>query len=343
MARRTFDEIATISDEGAIVIAQQLEGNNQVVQYQVAGSEMLSGTLAGIHTIIEEAAYEEVMEQINQAGGIQQFSEINVQSMMAVEAFRQVAGLDLTAVLLRAHYLRIIQERNLLVNHPAQYSNLSDMAAANGCSVTDMLATLDLVNVVFPYVQNQLGIPVHELWAALGKSKLKEMLPVMKSLITGEESDTASTRNAVERLLEAELLAIENDPEMADTMEILNGMETDAEREVIMDRLREVAVRNIVGHLVELGGNLPINEVRRHLRPERTNPVPFYIIPNTNGQFILTTTIDQDQMNMIRNKMGERCEYRELQLPADSRARQTEAFRVPILRQLYNEIFGGQQ
>lgn len=341
MARRTFDELVEITDAGADVVETQL-ANNTVVQYQLAGSDLYSGTLAGIHTLIEDAARDQVMEQVNQAGGIQNFSEINIQSMMAVEAFRQVSGLDLTAVLLRAHYLRIIQTRNLLVNHPAQYSNLNEMAAQNGCSVSDMLATLDMVNILFPYVERELGLPVHELWSALGKSKIKEMLPVLKSLITGDESDTATTRNAVERLINDQFAGFANDPDLADAMALLRDENTpEADRLAVHDRLTAIARRNIVEHLIDLGGNLPVMEVRRHLRPERTPVVPLYLIPDGRGGYLLTAQVSSDQMTMIRNKMGERMEYSELQLPADTRARQADAFRVPLLRRLYEEVFGG--
>ena len=342
MARRTFAEVAEITDAGALVVAGAMNNETAVVQYQLAGSDLYSDTLGGMNRIIEQAAMEHVMEEVNQAGGIEQFSEINIQAMMAVEAFRQVSGLDLTAVLLRAHYLRIIQERNLLVNHPSQYTNLNMMAAQNGCSVTDMLATLDMVNVLFPYVSEELGIPVHELWGALGKSKIKEMLPVLKSLITGEDSDTATTRAAVTRLIDEQFVGFRADPELVDAVAVLDNEEADeADRTAVRERLAGIARRNIVEHLIELGGNLPVQEVRRHLRPERTNPLPFMIIPDGRGGFLLTGQFDQDQMNMLRNKMGERAEFQEYQLPEDARARQAEAFRYPILRQLYNDVFGG--
>ena len=265
--------------------------------------------------------------------------------MTAVEAFRQVSGLDLTAVLLRAHYLRTIQEQNLLVNHPAQFGSLSEMAAQNGCSVTDMLATLDMVNIVFPFIQNDLEIPVYEFWATLGKSKIKEMLPVLKSLITGQQSDTTSTRAAVERLIDEQYAGFRVDDQYDDLMAVIDSNSeyvSDEERQRAHDALAPIARRNIIEHLIEMGGNLPIQEMRRHLRPERTNPVPFYIVPDGNG-FLLTSSVDADQMQMLRNKMGERGEFQDLNLSNDPRTRQAEAFNNPLLRRLYTGLFGGQR
>ena len=127
---------------------------------------------------------------------------VEIRAMTAVEAFRQVSGLDLTAVLLRAHYLMEIQRQNLLANHPGQYSSLAEMASDNGCSVSDLHSTLDMVNILFPFFANDLGLDIYDLWSRLGKSKIKELLPVLKALITGEDPDTASTRNAVAAILE---------------------------------------------------------------------------------------------------------------------------------------------
>lgn len=344
MARRNFEDIATISEEGALIVTNALETNrNLPVEFRASGSELYSGTLTGIHTVIEQAAAEEVMRQVEEAGGMDNFSMVNIQAMVAVEAFRQVSGLDLTAVLLRAHYLRTIQEQNLLANHPAGWSSLQEMAAQNGCSVTDMLATLDMVNVIFPWVQRELGIEVHELWATLGKSKLKEMLPVLKSLITGQESDTASVRNAVAALIEQEYASFRADPELASAFEVLDDDDaSDADREAIEERLNGIARRNIAERLIELGGQLPIQELRRQMRPERTQPIPFYIVHNGEN-YILTSSATPDQINMLRNKMGERGEFLEVDLPADPRARQAEVFRNPFWRAVYDRVFGGQQ
>jgi hypothetical protein len=340
MARRQFEELATINPEGAAIIDGAM-GSNAVVQYQLSGADTYSGTLMGIHTMIEQAAAEIVAQQVMEEGGPQNFSAINIQAMTAVEAFRQVSSLDLTAVLLRAYYLRMIQEQNLLANHPAQYSSLSDMAAQNACSVTDMLATLDMVNILFPYIENELGIPVHELWATVGKSKLKEMLPVLKVLITNEGSDTESVQAAIERLMDEQYASFRVDEQLADAIAILDDEEApEAERETIRERLNGVARRNIVQHLIELGGQLPITEVRRHLRPQRTTPIFFQTIQDGTS-LILMGTASQEQFEMLQNKMGERMDITTLALPEDPRARQAEAFRIPLFRRVYALLNGG--
>jgi hypothetical protein len=340
MARRAFAEATTINDEGTQIVQAALNNETAVVEFQASGSELYSGTMAGIHTVIEQAAAEVVAQQIADAGGPENFSAINVISMTAVEAFRQVSGLDLTAVLLRAYYLRMIQEQNLLVNHPAQYRNLSQMAAGNGCAVSDMLATLDMVNIMFPYVQNQLGIPVHDLWATLGKSKIKELLPVLKALITGQPSDTESVRLTIERFMDEQYAGFRADPALTDTIALLDDEDApDEDRQQVRDRLDGTARHNVIEHLIELG-DLPVMELRRHIRPTRTTPVPFYVAPDGTGGYLLTSQIDQDQMNMMRNKMGERGEWRDIEVAQDQRSRMAETLRNPLLRRVY-QLLGG--
>ncbi len=340
MARRQFEELSEISPEGAAIIDSTL-GGGAVVQYQVSASDLYSGSLMGIHTIIEQAAAEVVRDQIVAAGGSENFSAINIQAMTAVEAFRQVSGLDLTAVMLRAYYLRMIQEQNLLANHPGHYSSLSDMAAQNGCSVSDMLATLDMVNILFPYVENQMGIPVHELWATVGKSKLKEMLPVLKTLITGENSDTESVQLAIERMMDEQYASFRADPELQEAVAIMDDEhEPEQNRAAVRERLNHVARQNIIQHLIELGGQLPIIEVRRHLRPQRTQPIQFQTFQDGQN-FIVMGSASPEQFEMMRNKMGERMETMALALPDDPRARQAEAFRIPLFRRVYALLNGG--
>ena len=154
--------------------------------------------MGGLRAGIEAAAEANVSELAN--GGT--FTQTEIQAMTVVESLRQVNGLDFAAVILRAYYLRKVQEENALANHPARWTTLSQMADDNKISVAELSQTLDMVNIIFPYVSENIGKPPQQLWDDVGKSKLREMTPVLKSLITGEESDTASTRAGTERALE---------------------------------------------------------------------------------------------------------------------------------------------
>ncbi len=171
MARRQFTELATI-DEGAV----------QILEYQPAANMELAGSLVGMRARIEEAARNNVLAATNG----EHFSETEMQAMVTIESLKQVGGLELTAVLLRAYYLRAIQAGNMIANHPGGYTSLNEMAEDNGLSVAELSQTIDLVNIIFPFIQNNLGIPVAQLWEQVGKSKLRELVPVLKVIITGD-------------------------------------------------------------------------------------------------------------------------------------------------------------
>ena len=55
---------------------------------------------------------------------------------------------------------------------------------------------------------------------------------------------------------------------------------------------------------------------------------------------MLTSVIDQDQMNMMRNKMGERMQIQTLEVAQDQRSRMAETLRNPMLRRVY-QLLGG--
>ncbi len=195
MPRRTLEQVSTINDRAAEIIAE-----NAIVEFQPAQNQDLARTFGGIRGAIETAAQANVDALIEESGS--QFAHIEAEALVAIEALKQVNGLDLTAVLLRAHYIRQIQEGNLLANHPAEYSSIDHMARDNGMSSTDLFVTLDVVNIIFPFIQDELGIPVPMFWNNLSKSKIKELLPVLKAIITGEEPSRATTREAVERFVD---------------------------------------------------------------------------------------------------------------------------------------------
>lgn len=325
--RRTFEEVTTVNTDAQRII-------ESAITVPVDNSQ-LSGALGGIQASLEAAARENVRMAIEQSGD--NFSQVEIVAMTAVEAFRQVSGLDLTAVLLRAHYVTDIQRRNLLANHPGQYSSLAEMASDNGCSVSDLHATLDMVNVLFPYVVDELGMDLYDLWSRLGKSKIKELLPVLKSLITGEEPDTASTRNAVNSILEDQYATMRaSNPGLFEEMEDENvSEERHAEIQEEVDReVRRVAI----DHLIDMGQLLTNRQLRNHLRPQRTPPVGIYIVDDGERK-LAVADLDQDQLNVLSARMGERLEVYNLALPNEPRVRQAEALRNPILRRVYR-LFG---
>jgi len=340
MPRRTFEQAATITPE-AVAVINQAEAQNDaaIVPYQLSDNTDLAGTLGGIQAAVFQAATVQVDAQIAEQG--LQVTPLERKSMIAVEGFRQVSGLDLAAVLMRAKILHTIQEQHLLTIHPAGYQNLQEMAAENGCSVSDMSATLDMVNILFPYVQNVLEIPLYAFWSTLGKSKIKEMLPVLKAMITNQNADTATTRQAVERILQDTQAGMANADAFRNDFAVVNDQQApEEERAQAREHIAQEARRMAILHLIELGGQLPVMELRRHMRPQRTQPIQFNYTQD-GEQNIVFAELSPEQMDMLRHKMGERLDLTPIEMPDDPRRRQAQAMQVGPLRRIYQRFFGG--
>lgn len=340
------EEIPVIADDevepvDAAATAEALEPAGQaaaLIPYQLSGDNRLSGRLGGLMGDVNAAARATVDERIRTEG--LQLTTLQKDAMIQVEAFRQVGSVDLTAMCMRVHYLRTIQQRNLLAAHPAQYRNLNEMAADNGVSVTELLASLDLVNIIFPYIQNVLGIDVWDLWQQVGKSKLKEMIPVLKSIITGEQADTETTRNSVNTILENVGAGMEVADAFRPFFQVANDETAPAEqREAAQEHIRQETARMAVADLVDHATRLPTEELRRHLRPARTPNIHFLNVQDGENSYVLAQ-LEPEQVQMLQRVLRERVEFTTLELAEDPRTRQAEAFANPALRRIYERLYG---
>ena len=336
MARRR--NVTQLNETGIGFVDGFVEQNAAQLGIQLSDNTQLAGVLGGFVGAIDAAAEANIARQIEEEHI--EVTALERRSMVRVEAFKQVSGLDLTALMMRAYYLRIIQEENLLTIHPSgAYSTLGSMASANGCSVTEMTFILDAVNIIFPYLAENLGLSIWDVWAGIGKSKLKELTPILKAMITGEASDTATTAAAVQRLLQETFDGMEVSELYSTQFEMMADERIpNEERQEIQNNLRQEAVRITVEHLVDVARDLPNEELRRHLRPG-TEAIEFYEI-NYEGRRLVAAEMDEGQLTMLRNRLRERVSVNSLTFPDDPQARQAEAMRVPFLRRIANMVRG---
>lgn len=219
--------------------------NVTIAPYQPSTNPVLAVTLINLEEKITEAAQANVLQMI--AGG--DYTETEIYAMTVVEKLKAVNGLDLAAVLFRGKYIKEIREKNLLSLHPGRdggYRTLRDMAKDQGISASELDRTDDLCNIIFPWVTENLGMPIAQFWESIGKSNLIDLLPILKALITGEAPTHGDTRASVARVLE--------------------DVRENAVGEVTGDELRFRAI----GQLIEHGQLLPNRELRNHIRPDRT-------------------------------------------------------------------------
>jgi hypothetical protein len=281
-----------------------------IYNYQPATNTALATALAGLRDTIRGAAQANLDMVLAQDDG---FTETERQSMRLIEELRLVNGLDLAAVLHRAQILREIESTNAIANHPNGYASMQEMAQDQGISTAELSQTLALANYVFPYVQEHMGIAIAQLWEQIGKSKLRELVPVLVSIITGEESATATVRTAVERILN-------------DTAATLRTAGEPHQEEDVR--------RAAVEELIENGINLTTRQLRQHIRPERTEPIEGSIVTRNGHRVVVLEIEDDGQMDVLVRKMGGSLNTQTYQMPADARLRQQTALRTPGLREI---------
>lgn len=280
-----------------------------IYDHAPASSAIMSEALVGLRASIRAAAE----ANVNIVAGGDDYSQTEIQAMTLVEELRQVNGLDLAAVLLRAELIQQIERTNAIINHPAGYQNMREMASDQGISLSELSNTLDWVNIIFPFITEQLGLPLAQVWENVGKSKLREITPILKAIIEGPET---AGRTTVQRGAEAIL----ND--VAATFHAAGQEATEAE-----------IINAAAAQIIEQGEHLTVQELRTRIRPDRTPNVPMTLIQQ-NGTTIIVAELDQDQLTMFRNRLSGHVDFEPMQLPRSRFERQIELLRVPALHRL---------
>lgn len=285
---------------------------SELTIYGVAPSTSLAiaQSFASLDDGIKEAAAANVRAFIEQSG--QSFTATEIEAMTIVEELKTINGIDLAALLMRASRVRKIISENMMTRHPAGYQTLDELARDNGMSSSELSNVLDLADVIFPFL-NEMGFNIPLLWEEIGKSKFRELTPILKSLITGEPSNTTSVNQSIE-VLRSEVLQ---------TAEASNIQMNDEQ------------IRNaIVTDLVENGRTLTNAELRRTIRPTRTPVIQGSAI-QTDGRRIVMLDISEEQWEMFLRRMTR--DFEPMVIDADQyepTIRQNVLSRIPELRKL---------
>ena len=257
---------------------------NTLARFQPSQNNDLSTSLMGIEAALASAAHANVVTAVGDTAG---YTQMEMRSMETIEQLKLVNGMDLAAMLMRGKLLKDIEDNALYTFHPNGYGTLKEMAKEQGISLSELSNVRDLCFVIFPYMEDVLGMNVALTFENIGKSNMRELVPVIKALITGE--DTRGTVHvAVERIL--------NDTAATAQAEALaNGNED----EIPVEEIRRQAVENVL----TAGEQMTNQELRRHVRRERTPGIDTTIINAGNRRFIMAE-LDEDQFTMFQRRMG---------------------------------------
>ena len=245
------------------------------------------------------------------------FTTVEREAMAKIEQLKLINDLDLAAVLMRGELLHEIEERALWSVHPGQYGSLQEMARMQGISLSELSNTRDLYDVIFPYMEQVLGIPIPQIWEEIGKSNFRELVPVLKALITGEEPATASTRDTLNALLD----------------------NTAASNHAAGIEVNDAALRRQVAEGLIADGQVMTNrQLRTRLRPERTEPIQPTIL-RQNGTRILLAELSEDQWTAFQRRLNSFMDEAVVDLPNDPQLRAREVASIPTVRRIVDFNF----
>jgi hypothetical protein len=257
---------------------------DHIVAYQPAQNLALASALISLEEHFERAAQQN-LELVLQGGG--DYTDTEKRSMVKIEQLKLVNGMDLAALLLRGKLLAEIRDMGWWSIHPNGYPTLEAMANEIGITTSELKDIETLTTVIFPYLENTVGIQVAQIWEEIGKSNFRELCPVLNAIITGEQSPSPRVNETVGRVLD----------DVAATAQA-------AGQELAGGELQQTAVQN----LLEVG-RLSNREMRHHIRPERT-PVIEAISLQNNGTRLLIAQLTEEQEQMLNRKMGASIETR---------------------------------
>jgi hypothetical protein len=252
------------------------------------------------------------------------FTQAEIMAMTTVEELRQVNVVDLAAVLMRGELLQRIERTSALTSHPGQYGSIREMAADQGISAAELSRTQALVNVIFPYIQEHLGLPIMQVYEQIGKSNMTELIPVLVCIITGEASASPAITQAARRIMD----------DTAATVQAA-GMELDNDGNYTDNDGNPRNLRtSVVGELLNDASHLNNRELRQRIRPERTSSISA-TVTTVNGRKLFVAEMDEDQYTMLMRRVSA-CTDVLFYNPATSlEARQVELARVPGMRRIY--------
>ncbi|MEL7591754.1 MAG: hypothetical protein AAGU17_10740 [Anaerolineaceae bacterium] len=283
--------------------------------YVPSSSLQLSTALLGIESALVRAA------EANVALAGEGFTDAEKEAMTTIEELKLINGMDLAAVLLRGKLLRRIEERSMWSYHPARYGTLQEMAQDQGISVSNLSNIRDLNFVIFPWMSEH-GFSVPEKWEQIGMSNFRELIPVLKAIITGEQSNSASVRQSVENILN-------------DTAATLQAATVDAQ-EVTEDEIRDAAIEE----LLTAGELMRNRELRARIRPERTPSVNMDSFLERDGTRLIIAEVSEDQWTMIQHRLGAHIDTITIDIPDNPRVRQSSILTRPLVRKLNSLISG---
>jgi hypothetical protein len=240
----------------------------------------MSNRLFSLNDQFEQAARQNVQSYLEATGSGSSFTVTEKHAMVKMEQLKLIGDLTLAEILLRGQVIQEIEANGLWSSHPGQYGSMEEAAQAQGISQSEYSNIRDMYEIVFPYMTGA-GYNVADLWETIGKSKFRELIPLFKRAITGEESRSSR----VETIYENEM----ND---------IFATAAVAGQDITNEEARSIFIDQLVD-----AGQLPVRELRQRIRPERTPSMEAYQLPYRNNRSIVMVVVDEDQRELLNRRL----------------------------------------
>jgi hypothetical protein len=267
--------------------------------YEPSKNKQLSTYLLSLEQKLEDLALENLKPVL--ASGAYTGGE--VLAMKEFEKLQLMNDYDLGGILIRAKIIDTIEQHKLYNTHPMGFKNLKEAAAYYKISYSRLSNIQDWCRIVFPYYRDVIGKQPHELLDEIGESNLRELTPILKAIVTGEEPQGRSAQESLKRILDDIDLTIE-----------MSGEESEPEK------------RQKDAFEWALMAGLESNRtLRKTLRPE---PPLNATLLRRNGTSFLLVEMDERQTEKLVKSMGEKFDFVYVDLEKE------DINRIPAVKQL---------
>jgi hypothetical protein len=248
--------------------------------------------LGGMFDALERSAAMAIAVAVDDANAdLQEYSAIEQKAMLYTEMLNQTKAVDYASIMLKGRILDTIIVESLHAAHPAGYGTLEELAQDQDMSVSELSNILDLTRVILPWIETNLNMMPEQVFNEIGRSNLRELVPILKRVITLEEG-RQSIDNAFERLWEG---SIETLPATMDDL-------TNEDGELAGHHTQTVQ-RALVDQLLSDGMTLTNANLRQTIRPERTQSINAYLFRLPDGNKLLLSVLDDSQDEMMARRM----------------------------------------
>jgi hypothetical protein len=229
---------------------------------------------------IEEKLNQAAMDQI-QSVTTQHYSGPQLLAMKEFTKLQLMNSFDLAGVVLRGRILETIEQYNLWNEHPEQFRTLEEAAQAYNISVSMLCDIRTMYKYVFPKLA-ELEIDIPGTWNEVGLSNMRELNPILKALITGEEPEKKSVKEKVNKLLDdVKATAAASGQDLTD----------------------EELVNEAITHALTLGRDSNAG-LRKSLTMTKDRELILTAVLRKNGTRYVVSEVDEDQYSLLLNVAG---------------------------------------